>query len=159
MSHRKYVAELSSVERKQLRGLISKGKAASKVILKARILLKSDQGRAGPGWSDERVCEALDTNGSMVILVRRQLVEEGLETVLAPKKRKTPPIQPIFGGERQARLRHWRVARRPMATHAGASACWPTRWWSWGRGTGSLQHPWTGRKKRDKARRIADRFE
>ncbi len=104
MSHKKYVVELSSAERKQLRGLISKGKAAAKVILKARILLKSDQGRSGPGWSDERICEALDTNGSMVTRVRRQLVEDGLEAVLIRKKRETPPIEPIFDGEKQARL-------------------------------------------------------
>lgn len=104
MSHKKYVVELSSAERKHLRGLISKGKAAAKVILKARILLKSDQGRAGPGWSDERICDALDTNGSMVTRVRRQLVEDGLEAVLVRKKRERPPIEPIFDGETQARL-------------------------------------------------------
>jgi hypothetical protein len=40
----------------------------------------------------------------MVTRVRRQLVEEGLEAVLARKKRATPPITPIFDGEAQARL-------------------------------------------------------
>jgi len=104
MSHKKYIVELSGEERRPLRRLISKGKSAAKVILKARILLKADQGQSGPAWSDDRICEALDTNGSMVTRVRRQLVEGGLEAVLVRKKRETPPIQPIFDGEAQARL-------------------------------------------------------
>jgi hypothetical protein len=40
----------------------------------------------------------------MVTGVRSKLVNEGLDTVLTRKKRKTPPIQPIFDGERQAQL-------------------------------------------------------
>jgi hypothetical protein len=104
MSRKKYVVELSSDERAHLEGLISKGKSSAKAILKARILLKADQGPLGPSWTDDRIVEALDTNPSMVTRVRRQLVEEGLEAVLSRKKRATPPITPIFDGEAQARL-------------------------------------------------------
>ncbi len=104
MSRKKYVVELSSDERAHLEGLISKGKSSAKAILKARILLKADQGPLGPSWTDDRIVEALDTNPSMVTRVRRQLVEEGLEAVLSRKKRATPPIAPIFDGEAQARL-------------------------------------------------------
>lgn len=104
MSRKKYVVELSGDERDQLKAIISKGKAAAKTILKARILLKADQGRLGEGWTDDRILQALDTNPTMVARVRRQLVEEGLVAVLSRKKRKTPPIQPIFDGEAQARL-------------------------------------------------------
>lgn len=104
MSRKKYVVELSSEEREHLEALISKGKSSAKAILKARILLKSDQGPLGPNWTDDRIVEALDTNLSMVTRVRRQLVEEGLTAVLARKKRAQPPITPIFDGEAQARL-------------------------------------------------------
>ena len=104
MSRKKYVVELSNDERAHLEGLISKGKSSAKAILKARILLKADQGPLGPSWTDDRIVEALDTNPSMVTRVRRQLVEEGLEAVLSRKKRATPPITPIFDGEAQARL-------------------------------------------------------
>jgi len=104
MSRKKYVVELSGDEREQLRSVISKGKAAAKTILKARILLKADQGPLGESWTDDRICQALDTNESMVTRVRRQLVEEGLVAVLSRKKRETPPIAPIFDGEAQARL-------------------------------------------------------
>jgi|TARA_B100001964_G_C14176064_1_gene573884 hypothetical protein len=104
MSRKKYVVELSSDEREHLEALISKGKSSAKAILKARILLKADQGPLGPSWTDDRIVEALDSNASMVTRVRRQLVEEGLEAVLTRKKRAHPPIQPIFDGEAQARL-------------------------------------------------------
>jgi hypothetical protein len=104
MSRKAYVVELSSDERQHLEGLISKGKSSAKAILKARILLKADQGPLGPGWTDDRIVEALDTNSSMAVRVRRQLVEEGVAAVLARKQRMHPPVQPIFDGEAQARL-------------------------------------------------------
>ena len=49
--------------------------------------------------SEERKC--LD---AMVTRVRSKLVNEGLDAVFARKKRETPPVQPIFDGERQAQL-------------------------------------------------------
>ncbi len=62
MSRKKYVVELSGDEREHLKSVISKGKAAAKAILKARILLKADQGPLGEGWTDDRICQALDSN-------------------------------------------------------------------------------------------------
>jgi len=104
MSRKKYVVELSGDEREHLKAVISKGRAAARTILKARILLKADQGRLGEGWTDDRIRQALESNQTMVVRVRRQLVEEGMTAVLGRKQRKTPPIQPIFDGEAQARL-------------------------------------------------------
>jgi len=40
----------------------------------------------------------------MVARVREKLVTEGLDAVLTRKRRETPPIEPIFDGERQAQL-------------------------------------------------------
>ncbi len=104
MGHKKYVVELSAGEREQLGDVISKGKSSAKAILKARIVLKADQGAGGEGWRDERICEALETNITMVARTRAKLVNEGLDAVLARKKRARPPIEPIFDGEAQAQL-------------------------------------------------------
>ena len=104
MANKRYVVELSVEERARLSELISKGKSPARTILKARILLKADQGEGGAAWTDERICEALDTNVSMVSRVRAKLVEEGLDAVLVRKKRERPPVEPIFDGERQAKL-------------------------------------------------------
>jgi hypothetical protein len=101
---KKYVVKLSEAERNHLQGLINKGKSPAKRLLKARILLKTDAGAHGEGWSDGRVVEALDTNMSMVTRVRQQFVEEGLEAVLSRKERAAPAITPIFDGEKEARL-------------------------------------------------------
>jgi hypothetical protein len=104
MSAKKYIVELDADERERLNALVSKGKAPAKTILKARILLKADQGEDGPGWLDARIVEALDTNLTMVMRVREKLVSEGLDAVLTRKKRETPPVEPIFDGEAQAKL-------------------------------------------------------
>ena len=42
------------------------GQGCGHTILKARILLKPDQGEAGEGWSDAAICKTLDTNATMV---------------------------------------------------------------------------------------------
>ena len=117
MANKKYVVKLSAEERVRLGDLISKGKASAKTILKARILLKADKSEAGEGWADEDICRALDTNVTMVARVREKLVSEGLDAVLARKKRETPPIQPIFDGKKQAQLTAL-ACSEPPAGHA-----------------------------------------
>lgn len=104
MPAKKYIVELDAAERERLNALISKGTAPAKTILKARILLKADQADGGPGWLDDEIVEALDTNLTMVMRVREKLVTEGLDAVLNRKKRETPPTPAIFDGEAQARL-------------------------------------------------------
>ena len=104
MANKRFVVELSADERRRLGDFISKGRASAKAMLKARILLKVDEGEDGEGWSDEKTCGALDTNISMVTRVRATLVTEGLDAVLTRKKRETPPVPAIFDGEAQAKL-------------------------------------------------------
>ncbi len=104
MSEKQYVVELTGEERDHLMTLLSKGKAAARTLLKARILLKADAGPQGGGWPDEKISTALETNIGMVYRVRRRLVEEGFDAVLTRKRRMTPPRQPIFDGEKQAQL-------------------------------------------------------
>ncbi len=101
---KKYVVRLSAEERGTLEALIGKGKSPARRLTKARILLKADQSEDGEGWSDSKIVEALDTTEAMVYRVRKQLAEEGLEAVLSRKKRETPPIAPIFDGEKEANL-------------------------------------------------------
>jgi len=117
VANKKYIVKLGAEERERLLALVSKGKAAAKTILKARILLKADRSEVGEGWTDERICEALDTNLSLVARVRIKLVEEGLDAVLTRKKRSTPPIAPIFDGAAQAQLIAL-ACSQPPAGHA-----------------------------------------
>src|SRR3954469_11803585 len=104
ISVKKYVVRLSGEERERLETLIRKGKSPARRLLKARVLLKADVSDAGPGWSDNRIIEALETSPSMVYRVRKQLVEEGFEAVLSRKQRVMPPVARIFDGEKEAKL-------------------------------------------------------
>jgi transposase len=45
-------------------------------------LLKADQGKDGPGWSDPKIAEAFECNLSTVYRLRKRLVENGFNAVL-----------------------------------------------------------------------------
>src|SRR2546430_2610960 len=80
-----YRVKLTPEERAQLLDLLSKGKAAARTLTHARILLKTDEGVAGPRLGDESIAEALDVNRSTVERVRIRCVEEGFEAALRPR--------------------------------------------------------------------------
>ena len=80
-----YRVKLTLEERVQLLELLSKGKAAARTLTHARILLKVDEGVAGPRLTDEAIAEALDVNRSTVERVRIRCVEEGFEAALRPR--------------------------------------------------------------------------
>ncbi len=84
--NKKYVVTLTGAERRSLRGLVSTGKGAARKLAHARILLQTDSGDGGVGWSDERICEGLGVGVSTVERVRKRFVEEGLEAALVPAK-------------------------------------------------------------------------
>src|SRR5205085_8827395 len=80
-----YRVKLTPEEWAQLLELLSKGKAAARTLTHARILLKADEGVAGPRLSDEAIAEALDVNRSTVERVRTRCVEEGFDAALRPR--------------------------------------------------------------------------
>src|SRR6266487_6928212 len=77
-----YRVKLTPEERAQLAELLSKGKTAARTLTHTRILLKADQGVAGPRLSDEAIAEALEVNRSTVERVRTRCVEEGFDAAL-----------------------------------------------------------------------------
>ena len=99
----KFVVRLTPEDRARLEGMIRCGRDAAYRLLKARILLKADVSEEGPGWSDVRISEALETSLSTVLRTRLQLVEDGLEAALSGQKRSSPPPR-IFDGEAAAKL-------------------------------------------------------
>jgi len=100
---KKYIVTLTAEERGFLRDLISKGKAAAFKQRHARILLKTDQGPQGDGWTDEKIEQALEVNASTVERLRRRFVEEGLEAALQRKEQKNRRAKKI-DGEAEAQL-------------------------------------------------------
>jgi hypothetical protein len=80
-----YRVRLAPEERAYLEDLLSKSKAAARTLTHARILLKADEGEAGPRLSDEAIAEALEVNRSTVERVRIRCVEEGFDAALRPR--------------------------------------------------------------------------
>ena len=73
----KYAVQLSAEDRDQLERLIRSGQRSARVINRARILLKTDE-----GWSASQVAAALDTSPRTVFRIKRRYAEEGLDGVL-----------------------------------------------------------------------------
>jgi transposase len=82
---KKYIVQLTAEQPSRLSQLIRSGKAAARILLHARILLKADSGPETPAWSDEAIREAVEVHATTVARVRQRFVEEGLEAALRPR--------------------------------------------------------------------------
>jgi len=83
---KKYVVTLTEEERQVLRQMVSRGKAAARKLMHARILLKADEAEGGPAWADAEIAEGLDVGTATVGRVRQQFVEEGLQAALERRR-------------------------------------------------------------------------
>lgn len=101
---KKYIVRLSDEERQKLKKIISSGRGSARMFTRARILLKADQRPEGPQWSDEKISEALDVTVQTVERIRRQLVEEGFESVLSRHEYKQKVPRKKIDGEVEAHL-------------------------------------------------------
>src|ERR1700736_6645329 len=124
-----YRLQLTPEERAQLLEFLSKGKAATRTLTHARILLKADEGVAGPRLSDEAIAEALEVNRSTVERVRIRCVEEGFEAALRPRpSRQLHPRK--LDGVQEAHLVTLACSPARMGVAVGHYACWPTSLWN-----------------------------
>ncbi len=85
---KRYRITLTEQERGDLQKLVSTGKGAAKKLVRARIMLLADQAPSGPGKRDGAIVESLGCGRVTVERVRKQFVEDGLETALQPPPRK-----------------------------------------------------------------------
>lgn len=101
---KKYVVTLTAEEREQLAGVIAAGKAAAPKLAHARILLKADAADGGPGWTDDRIAEAVEVSTATVERVRERFVEDGLEAALSRKTQAKPSRERVLDGAAEAKL-------------------------------------------------------
>jgi transposase len=101
---KKYKVTLTDDERQQLRDLIAAGKGAAQKLAHARILLKADAVPGGPGWTDDRIADALEVSTDTVARVRQRFVEDSLEAALSRKKPAKPSRERTLDGRAEARL-------------------------------------------------------
>ncbi len=79
---KKYIVELTSEERCQLREIIKAERMAAHKRRHAQMLLKLDQGSQGPAWTDAAVADAFDCTGRTSERLRHRFVEVGFEAAL-----------------------------------------------------------------------------
>jgi hypothetical protein len=104
ISVKKYVVKLSREERERLQALTSSGSHPARQLMRARVLLKADVSKVGDAWSDSRIAAALDIGLATISRIRQQLVEEGVEGVLTPKRSPNSARKRIFDGASEAKL-------------------------------------------------------
>lgn len=78
------VVRLPEAARAALPTLIGQGAAPARRLTQARILLKVNQGEAGPGWTDAVPATALAVQPTTVARSRRAYVTAGLDAALTP---------------------------------------------------------------------------
>ena len=83
---KRYRVGLTGEEQEELKGLVSKGRAAAYKQTHARILMLSDENQAEGGMRDEEIARALKVGTATVERVRRRCVEEGVEAALGRRE-------------------------------------------------------------------------
>ena len=83
---KKYRVQLTPEEQEELKGLVSRGRAAAYKQTHARILLLSDENQADGAMKDEEIARVLKVGTATVERVRRRCVEEGLERSVGRKE-------------------------------------------------------------------------
>ena len=118
---KRYLVTLTVEEREELRKLISRGKAAARKLLRARILLLADQSEGGPAMSDPEIAKAVRCGRATVERVRKQFVEENLEQTLTRK-----PTVRVYENKIDGRTEAHLIAITCSAPPEGR-ACWTLR--------------------------------
>jgi hypothetical protein len=83
---KKYIVTLTQEERCVLQEMLSRGRAATRKLMHARVLLKADASPGGPNWDDAAIAEGLEVGRATVERVRKTFVEEGFEASLDRRK-------------------------------------------------------------------------
>lgn len=105
MTIKQHVVRLSAGERTKLTAVVRTRKPVSpEKRRRAQILLKVDEGKHGPKWTDAEVAEAFDTHPGTVSAVRKRFATAGLDRALERKEQERPSTPRKLDGAAEARL-------------------------------------------------------
>jgi transposase len=99
----KWVVRLDGTERQELETVLAAPRAAAERVLRARVLLKADEGTRGPAWSDSAIADAFEISVSKIQRLRQRLVEEGLAATLVRHSSPQRRLRKLDGAQ-EARL-------------------------------------------------------
>lgn len=94
---KKYIVTLTPEERAVLKAMLSKGKAAARKLMHARILLKADVSSGRSALSDDEIAQEVQAGRATVERTRREFVEEGLEAALERRKPRRQYLRTLDG--------------------------------------------------------------
>ncbi len=100
----KYSVRLSSEQRTMLERLTKTGEAPARKIMHANILLKTDTGPQGPGWSSEQIQEAFGIGETVIKKVRQRFFENGIEDALERRPQPRRPDKYKIQGKQEAQI-------------------------------------------------------
>src|SRR5512144_795400 len=100
---KRYVVVLPEAERALLHTMIGQGTASARALTHARILLKANQGQAGPGWTDQAIADALEVHPTTVARIRQLYVTAGLGAAVY-RKHPERDYRRTLDGKQEARL-------------------------------------------------------
>lgn len=106
MPAKRYKVNLEADEREQLRALTSKGRVSARVMKRAQILLKADE-----GWRDQDILAALEVSRPTVERTRQRFVEGGMVRALYDAPR--PGQKRKLDGRGEAQLIALACSRTP----------------------------------------------
>ena len=112
MPAKKYRVKLSAEEQEELKGLVSRGRAAAYKQTHARILLLVDEAQEGGAMKDQDIARALKVGTATVERVRRRCLEQGVEAALGRKEQLNRRRRRL-DGEGEARLIAMAVSQPP----------------------------------------------
>ena len=126
---KKYRVLLTPEEQEELKGMVSRGRAAAYKQTHARILLLSDENQAGGAMRDQDIARALRVGSATVERVRRRCVEEGLERALGRKEQLNRRRKKAGRWRARPTWWPWPAPNRPAAGPVGRCICWLISWW------------------------------
>ncbi len=115
-----FVVKLTKADRRALETVArrgGRGAAPPDTVRRAQILLKADQNKSGPAWTDARIGEAFDVSRATVERVRKRFLVAGRDAALT--RRRPPPRARKLDGRAEAHL---------IATACGAPPDGHKRW-------------------------------
>ena len=101
---KKYTVRLEAEERWRLEQVVRVGKGAASRIRHANILLAVDESDMGAKMRDVDAARAFHVSVRSIESLRKRLIEEGLDAALDRRKQVRPSIEPMFDGEKEAKL-------------------------------------------------------
>jgi transposase len=100
----KRVVCLTVEQRQRCESVVKSGTAPARSILHAHVLLKTDSGAEGPGWTDAAVAEAFDVSPATVSHTRKVMVEQGLDAALSHYQAPRREYRRKLDGHQEAHL-------------------------------------------------------